>query len=120
MSVKKLKWLSALTGGRCAYCGVEFTEVNFMTVDHLVSRRKGGTDERGNKLPCCSSCNATKGHRPLNYLREALQRRAYGRPKFTQDQFDYLTANGWCLPEETPFQFYWEVLGNTFPDDANG
>jgi 5-methylcytosine-specific restriction endonuclease McrA len=112
------KWLWEKTDGHCAYCGAQFDTSKGMTTDHLRPRSRGGDNSRANKFPCCVSCNATKGQRPLSYLRDALQRRATGRPAFTTEQVAYLTANGWQFPTEEPFRFYWEHLGNIFPEDA--
>ena len=42
----------------CYYCGNEAT-----TVDHLISRKQGGTHELSNLVACCISCNSRKGAR---------------------------------------------------------
>lgn len=108
------KWLWDKTDGHCAYCGVAFLSPQDMTVDHLHPRSRGGDNSRENRFPCCASCNRTKGKRPLYYLREALQRTANGRPKFTEEQVSYLRRCGFDFPQEDPFQFYWERIGNSF------
>lgn len=90
-----------------------------MTTDHVIPRSRGGSHARANKLPCCNPCNATKGKRPLRYLRDALQRRANNRPTFNAEQLAYLSANGWQFPTEPRLEFYWERIGNTFPEDAD-
>lgn len=112
-------WLWSKTNGRCGYCGVAFISSQEMTVDHIVPRTRGGSNDRSNKLACCAACNATKGNRPLRYLRDALQRRGTGRPMFNADQLAYLQANGWQFPAEPRLEFYWERIGNTFPEDAD-
>ena len=40
----------------CGYCGREAT-----TVDHIVARKNGGTDDEANLIACCRSCNSAKG-----------------------------------------------------------
>lgn len=40
----------------CVYCGAE----DDMTVDHLVPRRYGGSDQPRNLVPACRSCNSRK------------------------------------------------------------
>lgn len=117
---KRPRWLWDKTAGRCAYCGQPFESPKDMTCDHLTPRSRGGLNERGNRFPCCKSCNSRKYNRPLSYLRAALHQRATGIPGFTQDQIDYLISVGIQLPEHEPYRFYWEQMGNTFPEEANG
>lgn len=45
--------------GHCAYCGCEI-EYKDMQVDHVMPLRIGGSDELGNMLPACRSCNHYK------------------------------------------------------------
>ena len=111
---KRPKWLWDKTDGHCAYCGLSFSSPDEMTVDHAVARARGGAHERANMFPCCRACNATKGSRPLGYLRDVLQRREHGRPAFTHEQVEYLLAHGFAFPDERPFCFYWETMGNSF------
>ena len=44
-------------GGLCAYCRNE----RATTVDHIIPKSKGGTSFKDNLLPCCVSCNRSKG-----------------------------------------------------------
>lgn len=45
--------------GPCFYCGDEFAA----TVDHLVPRALGGTDDQWNLVSACHRCNSRKGNR---------------------------------------------------------
>ena len=45
----------------CQYCSAVAT-----TVDHVVPRSKGGGQDWGNLVACCSPCNAKKGNRLLS------------------------------------------------------
>lgn len=108
------RYLWEKTNGHCAYCGVAFVNAREMTVDHLVPKSRGGSENRSNKFPCCARCNRRKRDRPLSYLRNVLQREKYGRPHFSQEQIAYLASHNIALPLEEPYQFYWEVLGNAF------
>ena len=47
-------------GGICAYCGAEAG-----TVDHLLPKAKGGSDDPANLVACCTRCNSTKQDRVL-------------------------------------------------------
>lgn len=40
----------------CGYCGQAAT-----TVDHIIAKANGGTDDESNLISCCRSCNASKG-----------------------------------------------------------
>ncbi len=53
----------------CFYCGGEGG-----SVDHLVPRCKGGEDRLDNLVPCCITCNSSKGHSDLAdfYLRNEI------------------------------------------------
>lgn len=48
-------------GARCVYCGA--TEE--LSVDHLIPRFKGGTDNAENLVCCCKSCNSSKGKKDM-------------------------------------------------------
>ena len=56
--------------GHCWYCGVLI--IGTFSVDHVVPVYDGGTNDFTNLVPSCKSCNSTKGHRSLDYLREQL------------------------------------------------
>ena len=58
--------------GNCAGCGVHF-ESRHLEVDHIISRKKGGTDHIENLQLMCGSCNRIKGDRGMEYLRSKLQ-----------------------------------------------
>jgi 5-methylcytosine-specific restriction endonuclease McrA len=46
------------TSGWCIYCGVEAD-----TVDHMIPKSRGGTDDVDNLIPACRACNQEKGDR---------------------------------------------------------
>lgn len=58
--------------GCCAGCGWELPE-HSLTIDHIVPKSKGGTDDPANLQLLCSSCNPTKGDRDMEYLEERLR-----------------------------------------------
>ena len=45
-------------GGVCAYCGIASSA---LTLDHFHPVSKGGCGQSFNILPCCKSCNSSKG-----------------------------------------------------------
>jgi len=45
---------------KCAYCGSS----NRLTIDHIVPRSNGGTDNTKNVVCACHDCNQDKGHTP--------------------------------------------------------
>lgn len=59
-------------GGNCPGCGKHFPLRNF-EVDHIISRKKGGTDHIENLQLLCGACNRIKGERGMEYLRISLQ-----------------------------------------------
>lgn len=58
--------------GYCAGCGTHFESRN-LEVDHIISRKKGGTDHLENLQLLCGSCNRIKGDRGMDYLKTRLQ-----------------------------------------------
>ena len=48
-------------------------EARHLEVDHIIARRKGGTDHTENLQLLCGNCNRIKGHRGMAYLRTKLQ-----------------------------------------------
>ena len=58
--------------GNCAGCTSHF-EARHLEIDHIISRRKGGTDHVDNLQLLCASCNRIKGDRGMEYLRVKLQ-----------------------------------------------
>jgi site-specific DNA-methyltransferase (adenine-specific) len=58
--------------GNCAGCGTHF-EARHLEVDHIIARRKDGTDHIANLQLLCGSCNRIKGDRGMEYLRVKLQ-----------------------------------------------
>lgn len=46
--------------GECAYCGAPA-----QTHDHVTPKSRGGTDDPGNIVPACWSCNTSKGRKTL-------------------------------------------------------
>ena len=58
--------------GDCAGCTDHF-EARHLEVDHIIARRKGGTDHPENLQLLCGNCNRIKGARGMEYLRTKLQ-----------------------------------------------
>ena len=62
-------------GGRCLWCGREFSPLVRRTADHLVPRVKGGPSSPENEVAASGRCNGQRGHRsPADWLVECLQR----------------------------------------------
>lgn len=68
-----------ITATACHYCG-ELAD----TVDHVIPRLFGGTDDPGNRVPACTSCNSAKGTLPVEL---------FGANEATTRQF--LLDRGW-------------------------
>ena len=54
--------IHAKTGGVCAKCG-KILLLEKATIDHLIPKYRGGTDEISNLIPMCKHCNKQKGSR---------------------------------------------------------
>lgn len=60
----------------CVYCGITLTQIlehrdgNFLTVDHVRLRSKGGGHEPENLVTCCYFCNGERGRKTLTKFAE--------------------------------------------------
>ena len=66
------KTLYGEQGGHCAGCTDHF-EPRHLEVDHIIARKRGGTNHLGNLQLLCGNCNRIKGDRGMDYLRVKLQ-----------------------------------------------
>jgi len=74
----------------CQYCGKDglasLDNWGETTIDHVVPKKHGGTDDQSNLVTSCSYCNAIKGQRFLGTIEEArdyvLKRRGELRETF--------------------------------------
>jgi 5-methylcytosine-specific restriction endonuclease McrA len=51
-------------GHTCQYCGDKFRK-EFLTLDHIIPKSKGGRSSWTNIVTCCKQCNADKGDQLL-------------------------------------------------------
>lgn len=51
-------------GWICAYCG-KALDGDDATVDHVIAKANGGTDDPDNLIAACRRCNGTKSDRQL-------------------------------------------------------
>jgi 5-methylcytosine-specific restriction endonuclease McrA len=70
----------AKTQGCCFYCGdkIAFRDMT-ASVDHIVPKDDGGTDDIENLIAACKPCNGAKGNRSLEQFRSSLQKMAGNR-----------------------------------------
>lgn len=52
-------------GLACAYCGTHVEGGARLTLDHVVPYCKGGSNQAGNLVTACLSCNSSRGDRPV-------------------------------------------------------
>jgi 5-methylcytosine-specific restriction endonuclease McrA len=45
---------------KCGYCNDNAT-----SLDHIIPKFKSGSSNRGNLIPCCRTCNASKASSPM-------------------------------------------------------
>lgn len=60
--------------GACVYCGARWPSVK-LTVDHVISRKRGGGNAFTNLVCACFSCNRDKAHFSLKAYLVELQDR---------------------------------------------
>ena len=64
--------LFGIQEGKCKGCQ-EFFRFRNLTIDHIVPRSKGGTNDPDNLQLLCGACNSTKGNRTQEELIETLR-----------------------------------------------
>jgi hypothetical protein len=79
---QRLTRLSEQQGHRCCYCGKRTWSQHYgetgcwqdmATVEHIVCRKHGGTNKRGNLAMACSKCNGDRGRsNPVVFMYEKL------------------------------------------------
>ncbi len=72
-ALKKTDWWKAqVAKGECHYCHRRVAPEE-LTLDHVVPVARGGTSTRGNCVPCCQACNATKkAYTPAEQILDSL------------------------------------------------
>ena len=72
--ISKRKLLYLQCRGVCPVCGrhLQITnpknEETYMTIDHMVPKSKGGTNNIENIRPLCRACNNARGNRDIENL----------------------------------------------------
>jgi len=97
------------TYGNCAYCGDDV--MNTVNIDHIVSRRDGGSDHIENLAASCRKCNSSKGGSTIEqwryFKRSKLSEALDGTPKFTRTQIEWLYGNGFNVLDGVPEHLFW-------------
>jgi CRISPR/Cas system Type II protein with McrA/HNH and RuvC-like nuclease domain len=93
LAYKNAKWvyirtrLSESQNWKCCWCGCHTTDSrgkkNSTTVEHIVPRSSGGTDEWENLAMACSACNSRRGSQSVQDFMEgvAIQRSKTARER---------------------------------------
>lgn len=69
-------WRQQIQRGVCHYCG-RLVGAEQLTMDHLVPVARGGRTTKGNIVPACHACNATKrALTPAEQILSELEREA--------------------------------------------
>lgn len=56
----------------CQYCGIGIEDDAMLTLDHLIPRSKGGSNQSQNLITACKRCNSSRGNRPLTAFCQAV------------------------------------------------
>jgi CRISPR/Cas system Type II protein with McrA/HNH and RuvC-like nuclease domain len=60
-------------GNQCVYCGTK----KELTIDHVIPKSRGGTNEWTNLVTCCSKCNLKKGNKTPEEARMTMSSKPY-------------------------------------------
>jgi len=69
------KWMLEAQDSECGYCGLAMNLWDRPSIEHVVSRLKGGSDAPPNLLYACGRCNNQKKDRSHDILRTVLRLR---------------------------------------------
>lgn len=97
------------TGGRCWYCGMQCNpfKTREYCIDHVIPFSKGGSDDVGNLVPCCISCNSQKRAKDIEQYREFFTKRV----RFTDEQKKLIIDSFGNLPRIPKHIFWFEKEG---------
>jgi len=119
--IEKKQAVYSKTGGKCWYCGAQTWQRGPYTrggdfrdsfeMDHYIPRKKGGTDDLANLVPCCASCNSLKKDKTVEEFRLVVSKLRTGIPNFSSEQIAYLESIGVFLPVPELVIFYGERNG---------
>ena len=91
------------SSGICAHCGRKVDAESDRTIDHVIPRSLGGTDDQRNLMPLCKTCNKGRGTNKIEVAEY------------------YSFASGWALDEFRDYLMEWkmersDVSGEIFVD----
>ncbi len=87
----KRRFLYELQGGRCAYCEEHFP-IDMMTLDHVIPKMKGGSDDIENLVVACRPCNWMKGpHESFEEVADLVASR-FLRTRLEMERYAHLLA----------------------------
>jgi len=96
--------------GVCQYCGAAAE-----SVDHVVPKCKGGTDDWNNVVAACNQCNRRKGDKLLDNCGMKLKRSPRDPPPHVRHMKALGLSHAWMNQHDETWRKY---LGRFMPEDA--
>jgi len=76
--------------GSCYYCG----EIKTLAIDHVIPRKRGGSDSNENIVFACYWCNMSKGAKLIEEWRFSIAKQLVSWPEFRPMQIEWLRSHG--------------------------
>ena len=100
--LREKEGIKVKSNGKCYYCALTLRKA-FTSIDHVIPKSRGGTDEETNLVLSCRNCNLEKADRTDDEYKLQLAIYRNGGPDFTGEQLEWLKSKLKYKLKDFPF-----------------